>query len=373
MGPRGTSAERGSAPIDARGNALTSGPVHDLAVASGTFHVSMTVPTEDLAAARTIYRELEDLGYDRAFSFEAKHDPFIPLAVAAEHTGHIALGTAIAIGFARTPMTLANAAWDLQMVTGGRFVLGLGSQIRQHVEERFSMPWSHPAERMRELVAGTRAILHAWQDGTPLDFEGRFYRHTRMIPAFDPGPNPHGVPPIFTAGVGPRMTEVAGEVADGFLVHPVNTRRSLLEVTVPAIARGAERAGRQATDVEVVCVTIVVTGRDEAEMVRSREAVRQQLAFYGTTPAYRPVFELAGYGDLLPELQVLARQDRWAEMAGLIDDALIEEVAVCGEPHEIAPQLRARLDGISRHVSLVNNRAPDPRHLAEVVADLHRP
>jgi probable F420-dependent oxidoreductase len=334
-------------------------------------HVSITAPTEDLTAVRTLYRELEDVGYDRAFSFEAKHDPFIPLAVAAEHTTRLELGTAIAIAFARTPMTLANAAWDLQAVTGGRFVLGLGSQIRPHITQRFSMPWSRPAARMTELVRGIRAIWASWETGEPLRFEGDFYTHTRMIPAFDPGPSPFGLPRIFTAGVGPAMTEVAGEVADGFFVHPVNTRRSLQEITLPAIRAGAERAGRDVADVELVCVTIIVTGRNDAELERSHEAVRQQLGFYGTTPAYRPVFALHGYGDLQPELAALARQDRWAEMASLIDDDLIATIAVVGSPGEIAPQLRERLAGISDHVSLVNNRAPDPGHFAEVVADLH--
>ena len=330
----------------------------------------MTVPTEDLADARTIYRALEEVGYDRAFSFEAKHDPFIPLAVAAEHTSTIELGTALAIAFARTPMTLANAGWDLQAVTGGRFSLGLGSQIRPHIEQRFSMPWSHPAARMRELVLAIRAIWDTWQNGAPLRFEGDFYTHTRMIPAFDPGPTPHGPPPILVGGVGPRMTAVAGEVADGFLVHPVNTRRSLQELTLPALARGAAAAGRSAGDVEVICVTIIVTGRDEAQFTASHEAVRKQLAFYGTTPAYQPVFELHGYGELHPELRRLARDDRWDEMAGLIDDDLIATIAVVGEPHEIAAKVTARLAGISDSVSLVNNRAPDPLHFAEVVADL---
>jgi probable F420-dependent oxidoreductase len=336
-------------------------------------HVSMTVPTDDLAGARTIYRTLEELGYDRAFSFEAKHDPFIPLAVAAEHTSSIELGTAVAIAFARTPMTLANAAWDLQTVTGGRFVLGLGSQIRPHIEQRFSMPWSRPADRMREMVLGVRAIWDTWQHGTLLDFRGDFYTHTRMAPAFDPGPLPHGPPRVFTGGFGQRMTAVAGEVADGFLVHPVNSRRSLLELTLPAIAEGAARAGRRPDEIEVVCVTIVVTGRDEAQMDRSREAVRKQIAFYGTTPAYLPVFELHGYGDLHPELQHLARQDRWDDMAGLVDDELIETIAVVGEPHHIADEIRARLAGVSDSVSLVNNRAPDPEHLCEVVAALQGP
>jgi probable F420-dependent oxidoreductase len=290
--------------------------------------------------------------------------------VAAEHTDRIELGTAIAIAFARTPMTLANTGWGLQAVTGGRFVLGLGSQIKPHIEQRYSMPWSKPAARMREMVQAIKAIWEAWETGGRLDFDGEFYTHTRMIPAFDPGPNPHGPPPIFTAGFGPLSTAVAGEVADGFLVHPLNTRRSLQELTVPAIAAGAARAGRDPAEVELVCVTIVVTGRDEAEFARSHEAVRQQLAFYGTTPAYRPVLDLHGYGDLHPELNQLSKQGRWEEMAGLIDDELIATVAVVGEVDEIASAVRARLDGISDHVSLVNNRAPDPRHLEEIVPTL---
>ena len=334
--------------------------------------VSMTVPTDDLTLVRSVYPELERLGYDRAFSFEAKHDPFVPLAVAAEHTERIGLGTAVAIAFARTPMTLANVAWDLQTLTEGRFTLGLGSQIEQHVTQRFSMPWARPVARMREMVSAIKAIWAAWETGDALDFRGDFYTHTRMIPAFDPGPSPFGRPPVFAAGVGPRMTAVAGEVADGFLVHPVNSRRSLQELTLPALAAGAARAGRTLDGFEVVCVTIVVTGRDEREMTRSREAVRRQLAFYGTTPAYQPVFALHGLGDLRTELAGMARADRWDDMADLIPDDLLEAIAVCGPPDEIAPLIRERLAGISDSVSLVNNRAPDPKHFAEVVAALKR-
>jgi probable F420-dependent oxidoreductase len=330
----------------------------------------MTVPSDDLAAARTVYPELEALGYDRAFSFEARHDPFLPLAVAAEHTTTVGLGTALAIAFARTPMLLANAAWDLQAITGGRFTLGLGTQIRQHIEDRFSMPWSRPADRMRELVLAVQAIWDCWQNGTPLDVRGEFYTHTRMVPAFDPGPSPYAPPPILVGAVGPKLTAVAGEVADGLLVHPVNTRRSLLELTLPALARGAARVGREVNDLEVVCVTIVVTGRDEAEFDRSYQAVRNQLAFYGTTPAYEPVFALHGYADACPELRALARQGRWDEMGHLIDDDFLRTVAVVGEPGSVAPLIRERLAGISDSVSLVNNRAPDPGHFAEVVAGL---
>jgi probable F420-dependent oxidoreductase len=334
--------------------------------------VSMTVPTDDLGSARSMYRELEQLGYDRAFSFEAKHDPFLPLAVAAEHTDRIGLGTALAIAFARSPMTIANAGWDLQALTGGRFTLGLGSQIKPHIEQRFSMPWSRPAARMRELVLAVRAIWSCWQDGMPLDFDGEFYTHTRMVPAFDPGPLP-AAPPILLGGVGPAMTAVAGEVADGLIVHPVNTRQSLQELTLPALAEGATRAGRAVDDIEVVCVTIIVTGRTEEQFTRSYEAVRTQLAFYGTTPAYQPVFALHGHGGLHDELRRLASDGRWDDMGALIDDDLVKTIAVVGEPDRIAPAIRERLAGISDSVSLVNNRAPDPEHLAEVVKDLHTP
>ncbi|HTO01470.1 MAG TPA: TIGR03617 family F420-dependent LLM class oxidoreductase [Microthrixaceae bacterium] len=330
----------------------------------------MTVPTDDLAAVRNIYPTLEGLGYDRVFSFESKHDPFIPIAVASQHTDRLQLGTALAIAFARTPMTVANAAWDLQALTGGRFHLGLGSQIKPHIEQRFSMPWSRPADRMREFIQGIHAIWDSWQDGSPLDFEGDFYTHTRMVPAFNPGPIPHRRPPILLGAVGPAMTTVAGEVADGLLVHPVNTRKSLLELTLPKIAEGAATAGREVDDIEVICVTIIVTGSNDEEMHRSREAVRNQLAFYATTPAYRPVFDLHGYDDLHAQAQQLARAGRWDDMGPLVDDELIETVAVVGQPHEIAGLIRSRLDGISDSISLVNNRAPDPSHFAQVVSDL---
>ena len=200
------------------------------------------------------------------------------------------------------------------------------------------MPWSRPVDRMREMVEAVRAIWTAWETGDRLDFAGEFYTHTRMIPAFDPGPNPFGPPRVFTAGVGPGMTAVAGEVADGFLVHPVNTRRSLEELTLPALAAGAVRRGRDLSDMELVCVTIVVTGRTEEEFERSYEAVRAQLGFYGTTPAYAPVFALHGYGDLHPELQRLARAGRWDDMSDLVDDELVETIAVVGELDEIAPR-----------------------------------
>ena len=302
----------------------------------------MTVPTEDLRQARTIYRELEDLGYDRAFSFEAKHDPFVPLAVAGEHTSRIELGTAVAIAFARTPMTLANVAWDLQTVTGGRFVLGLGSQIRPHVEQRFSMPWDPPVGRMRELVLGIRAIWRAWETGEPLAFEGEHYTHTRMIPAFDPGPNPFGAPRILTAGVGPQMTEVAGEVADGLIVHPFNNIPFLEQAALPAVRRGLAKAGRERGDFTLQLNAMVITGESEQAMAAATQSVKGLLGFYASTPAYRPPMEAIGRGDLQPELNRLSKAGKWQELGEHIDDDFLEAFTTRGAPEEIAGKLLAK-------------------------------
>ena len=334
--------------------------------------VYTTAPLEDPRDARDVFPRLEEIGYDGAFSFEAKHDPFLPLALAAEHTKSLRLGTAIAIAFARSPMNLANLAYGLQVISEGRFVLGLGSQVRPHIEKRFSMPWSRPAARMREIVAAIRAIFDAWEGVAELDFRGEFFRHTIMIPAFDPGPNPFGPPPIFTAGFGPRMTEVAGEVADGFIAHPFNTRKSLLENTLPALERGLRRAGRSREDLEIMCATLVVTAEEEAELERVKAAARKQLAFYGSTPAYRSTLDVHGWGEVHAELNRLSKQGRWDDMTALIDDEILEAVAVVGPRSEIAPALSRRLAGIADAVSLTNNRAPDPELWADVVAELKR-
>jgi len=329
-----------------------------------------TAPLEDPRDARTTFPQLERAGYDGAFSFEAKHDPFLPLAVAAEHTTRLQLGTAVAIAFARNPMTLANLGYDLQLLTGGRFLLGLGSQVRPHVERRFSATWSHPAPRMRELVQAIRAIWRSWEGAGDLRFEGEFYRHTLMIPAFNPGPNVYGPPPIYLGAVGKGMTEVAGEVADGFIAHPFSSRRSLREWTLPALERGLARAGRTRADIRIICATIVVTADSEETLRQVRRAVKKQLAFYGSTPAYRPTLDCHGWGDLHPELNAMSKQGRWDEMTDLIDDAILDAIAVVRPRREVARALRERLAGIADGVSLTNNRAPDPTHWADIVAEL---
>jgi len=334
--------------------------------------VYTTAPLEDPRQARTIYRELEEIGYDGAFSFEAKHDPFLTLAVAAEHTDAIKLGTAIAIAFARNPMNLANLGYDMQSISGGRFILGLGTQVRPHIEKRFSAIWSHPAKRLREIVLAVRAIWDCWEGSNELDFKGEFYTHTLMIPAFNPGPNPYGPPPIFTGGFGPLMTSVAGEVADGFISHPFNTRKSLLENALPALTRGLAASGRDRADLEIMCATLIVTADTEEQLAVSKLAARKQLAFYGSTPAYLPTLACHGWEDVHRELNALSKRGRWDEMTDLISDDILESIAVVGERHEIAAKLTARLDGIADSVSLTHNRCPDPGYWADIVAELKR-
>ena len=333
-------------------------------------NIYTTAPLEDPRDIRKSFTRLEEIGYHGAFTFEAKHDPFLPLVLAAENTKQLRLGTAIAIAFARNPMNLANIAYDLQVISEGRFILGLGSQVRPHIEKRFSSTWSKPPARMRELVQAIRAIWSSWETGERLTFRGEFYQHTLMTPAFNPGPNPFGLPKIFTAGVMPRMTAVGGEVADGFFVHPFNTRKSLLEWTLPALQKGLEKAGRLRESLEIVCVAIVVTGQNEEELEASKAAVRKQLAFYGSTPAYAPILECEGWGDLHPELNRLSKQGQWDEMAHLIDDQVLESIAIVGEPAQIAPAILRKVEGIADSVSLTNNRAPDPAQWADVVSHL---
>ncbi|PLW69158.1 TIGR03617 family F420-dependent LLM class oxidoreductase [Pseudohalioglobus lutimaris] len=335
--------------------------------------VYTTAPLEDPRDARSVYKNLEDLGYDGGFSFEAKHDPFLALAVASEHTQNIRLGTAIAIAFARNPMNLANLGYDMQSISGGRFVLGLGTQVRPHIQKRFSCTWSSPARRMREIVLAIRAIWDCWEGKSELDFHGEFYTHSIMIPAFNPGPNPYGPPPIFTGGFGPLMTQVAGEVADGFIAHPFTTRRSLLENTLPALEKGLAVSQRQRKDLEIMCATLVVTADTEEEMAASKLAAKKQLAFYGSTPAYLPTLSCHGWEEVHRELNALSKQGRWDEMTELVSDEMLETIAVVGERDEIAAKLHSRLDGIADSVSLTHNRYPDPHCWADIVARLKQP
>ena len=324
----------------------------------------------DLHLAPLSAARLESVGYGGVWSAEISHDPFLPLLRAAETTSTVELGTGIAVAFARNPMLVANIGWDLQAFSGGRFILGLGSQVRGHITRRFSMPWSRPAARMREFIAATRAIWASWEDGTRLDFDGEFYSHTLMTPMFDPGPNPHGTPKVFLAGVGELMTEVAGEVCDGFLCHAFTTERWLREVTLPALERGLGRSGRDLSQIEVSGPAFVVTGRDEAEMAASRAATAAQIGFYGSTPAYRGVLELHGWGDLADELHALSRNGGWDRLGDLIDDEVLGAFAVVAEPAGVAAGLAERYRGVVDRIMFYADVAGDPDTWEPVMRDI---
>ena len=291
-------------------------------------------------------RELEQDGYDGGWTAETSHDPFLPLLLAAEHTSRLELGTNIAVAFARNPMIVANIGWDLQAYSQGRFILGLGTQIRPHIEKRYSMPWGHPARRMREFISALQAIWSAWKDGTKLRFEGEFYTHKIMTPMFTPEPQPYAAPKVFLAAVGEAMTEMCGEVADGHLGHSMVSKRYLDEVTLPALMRGVRRSGRDRNDFQVSCGVMVATGENDAELTAAMTATRKQIAFYGSTPAYQKVLELHGWGDLHPELNRLSKLGEWDVMASLIDDDMLGTFAVVGPLDEVGAVLRSRCEGV---------------------------
>jgi probable F420-dependent oxidoreductase len=324
----------------------------------------MTARPEEMPAAA---RELEELGYDGVFTAETSHDPFLPITLAALETERIELATGIAVAFARNPMSTAVIGNDLQLYTKGRFILGLGSQIKPHIEKRFSMPWSEPAKRMREFILAMRAIWACWNDGDKLDFRGEFYRHTLMTPFFNPGPNLYGVPKVFLAAVGERMTEVAGEVADGILLHGFTTERYVREVTMPALERGWARAGKQRGDFELSGPMFVVTGTNEEEYEAARRGTKQQIAFYGSTPAYRGVLELHGWGDLQGDLNRLSKQGEWEQMGELVDDEILGTFAVTGEPEEIPAKMLDRYGDVVDRISFYAPYKSDRERWARVV------
>jgi probable F420-dependent oxidoreductase len=298
----------------------------------------------ELATAADAGRSAEEGGYDAALFPEIAHDPFLPVALAAQATERVELITGIAVAFARNPMSVAVTANDLHRLSGGRFVLGLGSQIKPHITKRFSMPWSHPAARMREYVMALRAIWASWEDGTPLDFRGDFYTHTLMTPMFDQGPSEHGPPKVFVAAVGPAMTRVAGEVADGLMAHGFTTPAYFRDVTMAHLADGLAAAGRSRADVEVtVPLMMVVDGPDRE---KSLQATRMQLGFYGSTPAYRPVLEHHGWGDLGDELNRLSKAGDWVAMGEAIDDEVLETFAIVADRDDIAAAVRERFGGL---------------------------
>ncbi len=317
-------------------------------------------PLEIEAAAAAAEKE----GYDGFGAAETRHDVFAALTLAARATGRLTLMSSIAVAFARNPMTVAVLANDLQLISGGRFQLGLGSQVQAHIERRFAMPWSRPAARMEEFLRAIRAIWRAWGSGDRLAFRGEFYRHTLMSDFFNPGPNPHGNPPLLLAAVGERMTAVAGRAADGLLVHPLTSAAYLREVTVPQLreARGGALDG-----FTLGLSAMVVLGADEAARSKAEQAVKGQIAFYGSTPAYRPVLEQHGWGELADRLNALSRRQAWPEMTALVGDDVLDTFAVGGD---VAAGLRDRFGATIGRISLYTPYEVDPALVAAVRADL---
>lgn len=301
-------------------------------------------PTDAIERAR----ELRDAGASGVFTFEGPHDVFTPLTLAST-VGGLDLMTNVAIGFPRNPIHLAHQAIDHQILTGGRFTLGLGTQIRTQIEKRFGADFDRPVPRMTELVAALRAIFATWSTGERLNFQGEFYRHTLMTPTFTPRDNPYGPPPIYVGALGPKLTRAVAEHADGLLVMPFGSRRFLTEVTMTAVDAGLSAAGRRREDLAIVPEIIVSVSSDTNP---DHAATRQLLAFYGSTPAYRPVLETHGWGDLQPELNALSKQGRWAEMGALIDDDVLHTIAACGTPAEVAAHIADRVRGVSDRVCI---------------------
>ncbi|MFI1917937.1 TIGR03617 family F420-dependent LLM class oxidoreductase [Nocardia sp. NPDC020380] len=293
--------------------------------------------------------DLAGLGIDGLFTFEGRHDVFVPLAVVAAAVP-VDIMTNVAVAFPRSPLQVAHAAYDLQLLSGGRFRLGLGSQVRTHIEKRYGATWSKPAARLGEFVSAVRAVLTAWQTGEPLDFRGEFTTHTFMPAAFDPGPNPMGIPPILMGGSGPIMVRTAAEVADGLLVMPFHTERHFQERTLTAVHAGLDREGRAAADFTIVPQVMAAMGSTPEQRTRAEAGVRELIAFYGSTPAYAPVLEVEGRAELQPRLYALAKQGAADRMAELIDDSLLSAVAVTGTPQQCAAEILRRYGDVADRV-----------------------
>lgn len=287
-------------------------------------------------------KKMEAQGFDRVGTAEMNHDPFMPLLLAAEHSETIEVGTGIAVAFARSPMILANIGHDLNSYSKGRFVMGLGSQIRPHITKRFSMPWGAPAPQMKELVQAMRAIWANWYEGEPLRFEGKYYNHTLMTPAFTPEDKEYGAPKVTLAAVGPIMTEVAGEVADGLIIHPFSNEKYIREVTLPAIDRGLAKSGRSREDFEIAYTPFIVSGKDEETFEKAKLEAKNRIAFYGSTPAYKNVLAVHGWGDMQFELNKLSKEGKWAEMGEMITDDILNVMGVMGEPSGIVAEIQSR-------------------------------
>lgn len=314
--------------------------------------VGVSVDANPLPTMAQVARAAEDLGFAGVWTPETGHNPFLPLVLAAEHSQRLQIGTAVAIAFPRSPMVTAQIAWDLAAFSGGRFLLGLGTQVKAHIERRFSAPWDAPVARLRDYILALRAIWSCWQNGTRLDYRGQYYEHTLMSPFFNPGPIAHPNIPVYIAGVNTQLAQLAGELCDGFHVHPLNSAKYLREVIKPQIAVGAAKQGRDPAAVEVAGSVFVITGPDAATTEGLRKMVRQQIAFYASTPTYRAVLACHGWEAIGEELSRLATRQRWGELPSLVTDEMLQTFAVEAPPHRLGHALRERYAGLLDRVML---------------------
>ena len=330
--------------------------------------------TLDLSSVYEEARSLDDADYDGMVLTETKEDPFMVLTIAAQATKKISLTTAVALAFPRSPTVTALSAWTLQRHSQGRFILGLGTQVKGHIQRRYGVPWSAPGLWMREYVQAVRAVWDCWQNGTQLDFHGEHYDLTLMVPLFNPGPIEHPQIPIHLAAVNPYMCQISGEVADGMRPHPICTRKYLQDVMLPAIQKGANKAGRSADAIEVCASPLLVTAPNEEALEQRIRNVRARISFYASTRTYRAVFEHHGWGDLVPELSLLSRQQRWEEMPQQITDEMLETIAVVGTYDQIAERVWKRYEGVAARVEFsIPVDGPDGRkQLQACVRDIQQ-
>ncbi|GAA2334926.1 TIGR03617 family F420-dependent LLM class oxidoreductase [Dactylosporangium salmoneum] len=325
------------------------------------------------AACGPVAAEAEAQGFDGVWASESVTDAFLQSQAALLSTREVTVGTAIAVAFARNPMSTAYLAWDLAAMSEGRFILGLGSQVQAHIERRFSMQWSAPAARMRDFLQALDAIFAAWRDGSRLDYQGPHYRHTLMTPVFTPHHHEYRIPKMIAA-VGAKMTELGGELCDGLLLHGMTTTAYLDGVTLPALGKGLAASGRSRADVDLYAPLFMVMGDTEEEIAEGTRKTREQIAFYASTPAYRAVLDSVGYGDLQGELQTMSRAGRWVEMGGLIDDRLLEHIALVGTPEDMPRLCRERYAGrLDRVSSYYGWPSGDPDRLRSILADFASP
>ncbi len=304
-----------------------------------------------LEEAPDVARAAEAAGFQGLWANDTKHNPFVALALAAVRTTRMQLGTGIAVAFSRSPMVTAQTAWDLGRLSGGRFILGLGTQVRAHIERRFGMPWDPPVPKLREYIGAVRAIWRSWQEGAPLRVEGTYYRLSLMGPFFNPGPNPRPSIPIMVAGVNRGLCRLAGEIADGFIVHPIHSVTYIRELVLPHIGDGLARSGRSRSDVQIYAPVIIAPGETREELAAALARARARIGFYGSTPTYRPLLEILGHGEVADRLNRLVRERRMEELAAQVPDAVLDAIVVRGSYAEIGRELRRRYEGLVDRVA----------------------